>query len=147
MKIFLSSVARAKIFVLALVVMLPVFAHAENFKGKFTLVSETHWGTAVLAPGDYVLVMDSVSAPTKLIVRSADGKASAMVLSMWSAEGYRMKTNRLALETRGNKLFVSAAYLGDLETELHFAVPQANQEVVMHEVTKAQSATISASIQ
>ncbi len=146
MKNSLSNFARPKVLVLAmgLAVLLPALAHAEGFKGKFTLTSETHWGTAVLGPGGYEFVLDSISAPTKLVVRSADGKVAALLVSMSSSEAYPVKTNSLKLETRGSKVFVSAVYLADVDTELHFAVPEGKEDVMTQATMKAATMTASA---
>ena len=86
MKNILSSFVRSKALVLALgaTFALPAMAHAE-FKGKFTLASETHWGMAVLAPGSYDFTLDSASAPTKIFVRDENRKVAAILISTWSA--------------------------------------------------------------
>jgi hypothetical protein len=144
MKNIVSSFARSKalVLVLGVVFALPALAHAE-FKGKFTLASETRWGMAVLHPGRYDFVVDSASAPTKIVVRSEDGKVAAILISMWSSAITPGQTNKLELETRGNSTFVSAVYMKDADTELHFSVPK---DVVIHEA-KASSTTLTASAQ
>src|ERR1043166_3956808 len=115
MKNILNSFARSKALILALgvVFVLPAMAHADGFKGKFTLTTETHWGTAVLAPGKYDFVVDSTSAPTRLVVRDEKGKVAAMLITMWSTGTTAAKTNLLALEARNGATFVSAVYLKD----------------------------------
>jgi hypothetical protein len=149
MKNTLSSFARSKALLLALAVVfaLPAMAHAQGYKGKFTLASETHWGTAVLAPGDYDFTLDSVSAPTRVVVRAADGKVAAILVSMWSSENSRTKTNSLQLETYGGKTFVSAIYLTVADTELHFVVPAGKEDTLARETPKARLSTMTASVQ
>ncbi len=148
MKNTLSSCARSKALAVALgiVFALPMMAHAE-FKGKFTLTTETHWGPAVLAPGNYDFVLDSISAPTKIVVRESDGKVAAILISMWSAGTSHAKSNTLELETHGSSTFVSAVYLRDAETELHFNVPKVKEDVLADEAMKTKSATMTASAQ
>lgn len=149
MKNMSSSFVRSKVFALALGVLfaLPILAHAEGYKGKFTLPNETHWGSVVLAPGDYDFVLDSASAPTKVVVRSADGKVAAMLVSMWSSETNVVKSNSLQLETRGSQLFVSAVYMKDMGVELHFALPRMKESGLAHEATKTPSTGMTASAQ
>jgi len=144
MKNILSSFARSKALVFALSVMfaLPAIAHAE-FKGKFTLPSETRWGMAVLAPGSYDFTLDSASAPTKVVIRDAHGKVAAILISMWSSGLTTLKSNALELETRDGAKFISAIYLKDADTELHFLTPK---NLTVH-VAKTPSATMTASAQ
>ena len=146
MKNLLSSFARTKVLVLALAVVLPVMAHAEGVKGKFTLTSEAHWGVAVLTPGTYDFTLDSTSVPSRVMVHSADGKVAAIVLPMCGTEGYPVKSTSLELETRGSDLYVSGLYLADSDMELHFAVPAAKQ-ATMATATVKPAATIAAAIQ
>ena len=145
MKNILSSFARSKALILALGVVfaVPAMAHAEGFKGKFTLATETHWGMAVLHPGSYDFVIDSTSAPTKVMVRDEDGKVAAILISMWNSAITPGKANKLELETRGNFTFVSAVYLKDVDTELHFLAPK---DTSIHEA-KMSSTTMTASAQ
>ncbi|HEY6183801.1 MAG TPA: hypothetical protein VIW67_16250 [Terriglobales bacterium] len=144
MKNMLSSFARSKAFILALAVVfaLPAMAHAE-FKGKFTLASEAHWGMAVLAPGNYDFSVDSASAPTKIVVRDENGKVAAILISMWSSATTQAKSNKLELETRGGTMFVSAIYLKDADAEIHFSVPK---DVVTREA-KVPTTTMTAAAQ
>jgi hypothetical protein len=144
MKNTLCSFVRSKalVFALGVVFALPAMAHAE-FKGKFTLTTEAHWGMAVLHPGSYDFVVDSTSAPTKIVVRDGDGKVAAILISMWTSGITPGKTNAVELETRGSSIFVSAVYLKDADTELHFAVPK---NVVVREA-KIPATTMTASAQ
>src|ERR1043165_5191977 len=129
MKNILSSFARSKALVLALGVLLalPTMAHAQEFKGKFTLAVETHWGVAVLTPGSYDFVVDSTSAPTKVMVRDENNKIAAIVIPMWNSNITKEKTNRLQLTTVNNETFISAVYLKDADAELYFALPLAKE--------------------
>jgi hypothetical protein len=149
MKNILSSFARSKVFTLVLVAIfaLPMLAHAEGYKGKFTLTAETHWGSAVLAPGDYDFMLDSASAPTRVVVRSANGDVVAILVSMWTSETSAVKTNSLQLEARGSDTFVSAVYLTDMGTEVHFAVPTIKTGTIAKETAKTPATTMAASVQ
>ena len=145
MKNLLNGFTRTKVFVLALAFALPMMAHAEGFKGKFTLTSETHWGSAVLTPGGYDFTLDSASAPSRVVIRGADGHVVAILISMWASEAYRVKDNRLQLETRGSEIYVSAVYLADVDTEMHFAVPPM-EGTLARSTAKTQPATMAASV-
>ena len=149
MKNILSSFARSKVFALVLVAIfaLPMLAHAEGYKGKFTLTAETHWGSAVLAPGNYDFSLDLASAPTKVVVRSANGNVVAILISMWASENSTVKNNSLQTETRGSDTFISAVYLTDVGTEVHFAVPTLKTGTIARETAKTPAATMAASVQ
>lgn len=144
MKNILSSFVRSKALVLALgaTFALPAMAHAE-FKGKFTLASETHWGMAVLAPGSYDFTLDSASAPTKIFVRDENRKVAAILISTWSAGTTQAKANALELTKHGGATFISAIYLKDADTELHFMLPK---DTTIREV-KVAAPTMTASAQ
>jgi hypothetical protein len=149
MKNILSSFARVKVLVLAFGVFcaLPALAHGQSFKGKFTLATETHWGSAVLAPGAYDFSLDSTVAPNKVVIREASGNVKAILISMWSSETSPVKTNTLELETHAGAVFVSALYLNDIGTELHFTVPKVKEDVIAREAAKPRATTMTASAQ
>ena len=148
MKNILGSFARSKALVLVLGVLfaLPTMAHAQEFKGKFTLAAETHWGVAVLTPGSYDFVVDSTSAPTKVMVRDENNKIAAIVIPMWNSNMTKEKTNRLQLTTVNNETFISAVYLKDADAELYFALPVV-KEVRTAGVAAKPSATLAAAVQ
>jgi hypothetical protein len=68
---------------------------------------------------------------------------TAILISMWSSGITPGKTNKLELETHGLTTFVSALYLKDADTELHFSVPQD----VMTREAKVPSTTMTAAVQ
>jgi len=143
MRNVLSNFARVKVLVLVLggMFVLPTIAHAGEFTGRFTLTSEARWGIAVLAPGDYDFTLDSTRAPSRVVVREADGKVVAILLSMWNSGTSRTKGNSLELQTQGGTRFVSAVYLEDPQTELHFMTPK----IVVTREAKTPTATMTAS--
>ena len=143
MKNVLSNFARVKVLGLVLggMFVLPTIAHAGEFTGRFTLTSEARWGIAVLAPGDYDFTLDSTRAPSRVVVREADGKVVAILISMWNSGTSRTRGNSLELQTQGGTRFVSAVYLGDAETELHFMTPK----LVVTREAKTPTATMTAS--
>jgi hypothetical protein len=57
-----------------------VGANAQTaLHGAFQLTSEARWGKAVLPPGQYAFTITSVQSP--IVIRSVDGKASAMMVA------------------------------------------------------------------
>src|SRR5256885_13997810 len=113
---------KALVFALGVFIALPALGHSETFIGKFTLANETHWGGATLAPGDYDFSLEAAVSPSRVVVREAHGKAVAILISMWSTGMSSTKANRLELETSAGEVYVSALYLSDMDTELHFNV-------------------------
>src|SRR5580692_12743003 len=56
--------------------------NAQNiYQGKFTLPTETHWGSATLPAGDYTFVMSSASSQYRLYIRGAQVNAIIMAAS------------------------------------------------------------------
>jgi hypothetical protein len=92
-------------------------------------------------------MLDSASAPTRVVVRSANGDVVAILVSMWTSETSTVKTNSLQLETRGSDTFVSAVYLTDMGTEVHFAVPTIKTGTIAKETAKTPATTMAASVQ
>ena len=72
-----------------------------GFAGKFTLPFEVHWGKAVLPAGDYVIRMDSTSAPAT--ISSASG-SQAMVYTEFPTIADSLKGGTyLTITTQGNE--------------------------------------------
>jgi hypothetical protein len=46
----------------------------ERFQGRFTLPYETHWGPAVLPPGDFLFTFAPVGGSTMLVVQDANSR-------------------------------------------------------------------------
>jgi hypothetical protein len=67
----------------------------------------------------------------------------AILLSMWNSGTSRTKGNSLELQTQGGTRFVSAVYLEDAQTELHFMTPK----IVVTREAKTPTATMTASAQ
>jgi len=120
----LRSLSLAKILVLALGVVAPVAAHAQNMAGKFTLTHETHWGPAVLPAGDYEFRLESTTSPARILVRKDTGNVTAMLISMSFSPASSTGTSQLNLVDRGGDVFVSSMFLKEPGLELYFAVPK-----------------------
>ena len=56
--------------------------NAQNaYQGKFTLPTETHWGSATLPAGDYTFAMSSASSQYRLYIRGVQVDAIIMAAS------------------------------------------------------------------
>ena len=149
MKNVLSSFARVKVLALVLgaLATLPALAHGQTYKGKFSLANETHWGSAVLAPGDYDFSLEPSVTPSRVVVRGTNGNVVAILISMWSSDMGPAKINRLQLETHEGGVYISALYLSDLDTQLHFNIPKTKESVIAREAVKLKSSALTASAQ
>ena len=117
-----------------------ILAHAQDVRGKFTLPSETHWGTAVLPAGDYKFSLDSTSFPARVTVMRVNGGAAAVLLSLASDPSARPRdSSQLKLERHGDEMFVRALYIKDLELELHYAVPKMSSETAARNTARLQA--------
>ena len=127
----LRSFSKVLILAFSVIAAGPLAAHAQSFtRGKFTLSSETHWGTAVLFAGSYEFLLQTSTAPARVMLRKADGDYVAVVVPVFTSTQSSATTSSLHLESRGSEVFVSSLYLNDLNTELHFAVPKASGAVI-----------------
>jgi hypothetical protein len=144
-----SGFSFLKVIILALVAVavIPSAAHAQAYThGKFTLTTETHWGTAVLSAGSYEFMIESANPPSRVIVRRADRGYVAIVVPTWISAANSTDTS-LRLESRGQEQFVSALCLNDANTELHFMVPKANEEALAPTTAEVKTSTASGSAQ
>jgi hypothetical protein len=136
--------AKCLVLALGLVAVVPATSYAETARGKFTLDSETHWGTAVLPAGDYEFSIDPSLSPTRVVVRRMSGEPAAIVVAVWTSAADSSAANSLHLESRGQDVFVSSLILTD--AELHFVVPKA-KEVLVQQTAKVRLPAASGSAQ
>ena len=57
---------------------LSLTANAQNYRGKFTLPAETHWGSATLQPGEYTVSAEYVGSTTIIYVMGEKSVASIL---------------------------------------------------------------------
>jgi hypothetical protein len=55
----------------------------DSYQGKFTLLVETHWGSATLPPGDYTFTLPSNSAPYRFYIQ---GQGASAIIQATTAE-------------------------------------------------------------
>ena len=83
-------------------------AHAQSFRGKFSLSSKTHWGKNVLPAGDYTMTLDS--GTNVALVRSVDGKTAGFTPIPIPASSHKGAT-ALFIMVRGNERVVRSLNL------------------------------------
>jgi hypothetical protein len=94
--------------------------------GTFTLTRETHWGGAVLPPGDYAFSLASPNWPSQLVVRKASGPHVAIVMPQRITQERVTPASNLTLHReQDGEAFVTTLYLGDLGLALHYPSPKA----------------------
>lgn len=99
-----------------------------TYTGKFTLPFEARWGSAVLAPGDYTISMDteSIHATNRLVVRGA-GK-SAMILDYVSEEKEISNHSQLTLVKTAAGYAVQTLDAGEAGLKLSYIVPNSKRD-------------------
>ena len=85
------------------------------YRGKFTLQYETHWGKAVLPPGEYTISMGAGHSPA--LVRSNDGKTTLFTPIPIGDDGKKGPT-ALIIAARGNQHEVLAMNVPTLGSSL-----------------------------
>jgi hypothetical protein len=123
------ALRHALIAAIGLLSLLTVPAVAQDAKGKFTLAREVNWGSVILPPGDYIYTLENQAASALLIVRSATGEPSFMVRAQSLSTADAGDVNRLALERRGDRWFVTSLVVPELAEELHFRAPETSGEL------------------
>jgi hypothetical protein len=99
-KTFLSVV------VVLVIITFPAIANANSsFRGMVTLPYEVRWGQAVLQPGDYLILVSSLSQPAQIY--SKDGKQMFFTSAQSTEMNSKGKT-RLIVTSDGNKYVVNS---------------------------------------
>jgi hypothetical protein len=88
----------------------PAFANTL-FKGTFTLTHETHWGNALLPPGEYLLALDE-SAHTLLISDARTNKPIALQIVRVDASAQNADSRLLIAGPRDQRVVYSARLAG-----------------------------------
>jgi hypothetical protein len=121
-------------------VLTPGFASADGNHGlgNFTLASETHWGKAVLPPGNYSFEIDL----TNDLITVRGQKQTVMVLAQVHDTDTQLKLSSLVLVSRGGKRIVRALRLADQKVVVLYPVPQRNREELVQEPTIIESVPV-----
>jgi hypothetical protein len=119
----LRFAAHAGVLAMALMVSTGSGLAQDAFVGKFTLSSETYWGTAVLEPGDYTIRMPSSSSPNLIFLRGQN--KAAILLAVGSDNKAISRLSELTLVEVDGKYVVRTFEVGDLGLVLDYQVPKA----------------------
>jgi hypothetical protein len=95
-------------------------ANAQSaFQGKFELKEEVRWGATFLPKGEYFLTIDSMQAPMRAIVRSADGHKAIFVTTR-SVNDAEQGSNAISLKNNGEYWEVRSLNLPQLGVSLSY---------------------------
>ena len=90
-------------------------ANAQSeFKGKFTLPSETRWGQAVLPAGDYLLTFSHDSIGTLLVIENAKSHQVVAFEPANIREDSKNGESALLIGTRGEQRIVHSLRIAEL---------------------------------
>jgi hypothetical protein len=117
--------AQVQVLVLSLLssTVVPMTAHADEVHGKFTLTSQTHWGTTILPAGDYTYSLETRSAMPVVLLRSAKGNASAFIAATSETDTNDRAPNALIIETQGTMRVITELHVNDAGVVLHYKTP------------------------
>jgi hypothetical protein len=88
-------------------------AISPAYVGKFTLAAETHWGKAVLSPGNYTITVKSTGSPVIALIRSANGDAFTYEVSGAQSRNHS-GLNALLIGEKHGQLTVHSLALAEL---------------------------------
>jgi hypothetical protein len=127
--------AQVQVLLLSLLssTVVPMAVQADEVRGAFTLVSETHWGKLALPAGYYTFSLATRGAMPVLLIRSADGNLAGFIGATSETSTRDQTQNVLTIETKGNLKVITALHINDAGLILHYSMP---------EVTIATAATI-----
>jgi hypothetical protein len=126
--------ATRNIAVLFLVLLGAVAANAQTaLQGKFRLADEVRWGEAVLAAGQYSLVIESTQTPVRVVIQSANGKTATIAVAETSVDA----------SPGGSYIFITGAGKNRLVRSMN--LPQLGTELVYKSLTVAERETLYAS--
>jgi hypothetical protein len=117
--------AQVQVLLLSLLssTVVPIAAHAEEVHGRFTLSSETHWGTAVLPAGEYTYTLATRSAMPVILLRAVNG-TEAVFISADSETGTTDKTpNAITIAAYGQVHVITELHVNDAGLVLHYRAP------------------------
>jgi hypothetical protein len=106
--------SKIQVLLLSLISMvaLPSTAGAvPTIGGRFTLSSETKWGSIVLPAGEYIYAVEENSSLPMVLIYSSNGKGQGFVFPTSATELEYPEKGKIALETKDGDTAVSAVYL------------------------------------
>ena len=101
-------------------------ANAQDIRGSFTLQHQTHWGQAVLAPGDYQLGFVHGGVLPMLVVRDAKSHQVVAFESIAIREGHADGASALVIGRWGGRRVVSSLTIAELGETFVYEPPPAH---------------------
>lgn len=115
-------------------------ANAQTgIRGKFTLPFETHWGKAVLPPGDYELKFVNGNVGPMVAIRDAKSLRTVAFESINIREDNAEGTSALLIGSRGTQHVVYALKIGELGETFVYERPPAR---AVEEARKTQAVPV-----
>ncbi len=100
-------------------------ANAQEVKGTFNLPFETHWGNAVLAPGDYSFRLNfSGGSPDNTVLTREEDQSQTMILASTRDHSFTGKSG-LIVERHGDRGTVSSLRLAEAGLVLYYPMAKA----------------------
>jgi hypothetical protein len=96
---------------------------AAQFKGKFTLPFQVHWGGANFPAGDYTVDMLATSTPTRYLLVRGSGREAIIVPGVANRSGITIRS-RLILVNVDGRYVVRSFQVGEIGTTYGFVVPK-----------------------
>lgn len=121
------SVSLVKVAVMVLVAGCfgATLASAQEVTGKFNLPFETHWGKAVLAPGDYSFRVNFMGGPPDYTVLTReDDQRQTIVMASTRTQATFSKSG-LMVERHGNRGTVSSLRLAEASLVIYYPMAKA----------------------
>ncbi len=100
---------------------------AATLKGSFTLSGQTHWGLAVLPPGDYTFTLDRIAHGSPVISVSRGNKVVDIILSPVSS--LTSTSGGSSMQIEGNR--VRSLHLAPLGETYNYPSPKREKEVLV----------------
>jgi hypothetical protein len=105
-------------------------ANAQEVKGKFNLPFETHWGNAVLAPGDYTFRLNfSASGGDYTVLVREEDQTATMIMASTRDHSFSGKSG-LIVERHGNRGTVRSLRLAEAGLVIYYPAAKAQPEVL-----------------
>ena len=125
------SLRLMKFAVLALVTVCfgASLANAQEVQGKFNLPFETHWGNAVLAPGDYSFRLNfSGGSPDYTVLTREQDQTETIVMASTRSHRSSGKSG-LIVERHGNRGTVRSLCLAEEGLVIHYPAAKAQPQL------------------
>jgi hypothetical protein len=101
----------------------PIAAHAEEVHGRFTLTSETHWGSAVLPAGEYTYTLATRSAMPVILLRAVKGNEAAFISADSETGTSATAPNAITITAYGKVQVITELHVNDAGLVLHYRAP------------------------